>query len=154
MAKQTSPLWLSLPALLLVYATFGWLIKAWEVPPNRLVIFAGTTMLVNLMAISPYRLVETLLNGIFGANVRALFVLMASATLVVVMFTWLPIVYYAVLLLVATLLLSMDLQGMGWAKGWNFVTIVICQIVGLGIGFGCNIFWWRAFQYWQHLLPA
>jgi hypothetical protein len=154
MPKQHSPLWFSLSALLLVYATFGWLSKTWEIQPNRLVVLALTSILVNMVAVSPYDLLETILNGIFGANIRSLFVLMACSTLLVVMFTWLPIVYYALLMLVSSLLLSMDLYGLGWGRGWKFVTLVICQMIGLGIGFGCNIFWLRAMEYWQHLKPS
>jgi hypothetical protein len=154
MPKKTSPLWLSIPALLMVYAAFGWLGTTWQAQPNKIVILALTTILIDLIAVSPYRLVETLLSGIFGANVRSLFLLMACSTLLIVIFTWLPIVYYALLILVASLLASMDFYGLGWGRGLNFMTLAICQMLGLGIGFGCNIYWWRAVEYWQHLHPS
>jgi hypothetical protein len=109
------------------------------------------TILVDLIAVSPYRLLETFFAGIFGANLRSLLVVMACSTLLVVLFTWLPIVYYAALILAAALLLSMDFYARGWSRWLNFSGLLVCQMVGLGIGFGSNIDWLKAVKYLQSL---
>jgi hypothetical protein len=149
--RQRSPLWVSIPIVLFIHGTFGWLGSAWHLQPNRLVILLLTTVLVDLVAVSPYRLLEILFAGVFGANLRSLLVVMACSTLLVVLFTWLPIVYYAALMLIAALLLSMDFYARGWSRWLNFSGLLVCQMVGLGIGFGSNIDWLKAVKYLQSL---
>jgi hypothetical protein len=151
-SQQRSPLWMSVPIVLLIYCTFGWIgASSWQLQPNRLAILCFTTIVVDLVAVSPYRLLEILFAGIFGANVRSLLIVMACATLMVVMFTWLPIVYYAALMLAASLLMSMDLATMGWGRWQACIGLMVCQIIGLGIGFGSNIDWLRVMKYLQSL---
>jgi hypothetical protein len=150
-SRQRSPLWISIPIVLIIYGTFGWLGAAWQLQPNRLIILLLTTILVDLIAVSPYRLIEALFAGIFGANLRSLLVVMASTTLLVVLFTWLPIVYYVALMFAAALLLSMDFYARGWNRWLNFSGLLVCQMVGLGIGFGSNIDWLKAVKYLQSL---
>ena len=138
--------------MLLIYGTFGWLNSAsWQLQPSRLIILCLTTILVDLIAVSPYRLLEILFTGIFGANIRSLLVVMACSTLLVIMFTWLPIVYYAALMLVASLLMTMDLATKGWGRWQSFFSLLVCQISGLGIGFGSNIDWVKTLKYLQSL---
>lgn len=150
-SRQRSPLWVSIPIVLIIYGTFGWLGSAWNVQSNRLIILFLTTILVDLIAVSPYRLLETLFTGIFGANLRSLLVVMACSTLLVVLFTWLPIVYYVTLMLAAALLLSMDFYARGWPSWLTFSGLLVCQMVGLGIGFGSNIDWLKVVKYLQSL---
>jgi hypothetical protein len=147
-----SPLWISIPVILLIYGTFGWISSsAWQTQPSRLIMLCITTILVDLIAVSPYRLLEILFTGLFGANMRSLLIVMACSTLVVMLFTWLPIVYYAALMLAASLLMTMDLALFGWGRWPNFMALLLCQIVGLGVGFGSNIDWLRAMKYLQSL---
>jgi hypothetical protein len=147
-----SPLWISIPVILLIYGTFGWISSsAWQTQPSRLIILCITTILVDLIAVSPYRLLEILFTGLFGANMRSLLIVMACSTLAVILFTWLPIVYYAALMLAASLLMTMDLALFGWGRWPNFMALLLCQIVGLGVGFGSNIDWLRAMKYLQSL---
>jgi hypothetical protein len=147
-----SPLWMSVPIVLLIYGTFGWIgSSSWQLQPSRFIILCLTSILVDLIAVSPYRLLEILFAGIFGANIRSLLIVMACATLLVVMFTWLPIVYYATLMLAASLLMTMDLATKGWGRWQSFIGLTVCQIIGLGIGFGSNIDWVRTMKYLQSL---
>jgi hypothetical protein len=151
-SRQRSPLWLSLPIMLLIYGTFGWISSSfWQLQPSRFLILCFITVLVDLVAVSPYRLLEILFAGVFGANVRSLLIVMACSTLLVVMFTWLPIIYYAALILAASLLMSMDLSTQGWGHWQKFIGLLVCQIIGLGIGFGSNIDWLRTMKYLQSL---
>jgi hypothetical protein len=151
-SQQRSPLWLSIPIVLLIYGTFGWIGSSnWQLQPIRFIILCLTTILVDLVAVSPYRLLEILFAGVFGANIRSLLIVMACSTLVVMLFTWLPIVYYAALMLSASLLMSMDLTTKGWSRGPNFFALLVCQLIGLGIGFGSNIDWMRTMKYLQSL---
>jgi hypothetical protein len=151
-SQQRSPLWVSIPIILLIYGTFGWIgSSSWQSQPSRFIILFLITILVDLIAVSPYRLLEILFAGVFGANIRSLLIVMACSTLIVVMFTWLPIVYYATLMLAASLLMSMDLAIKGWGRWPNFLTILAFQIIGLGIGFGSNIDWVRTMKYLQSL---
>jgi hypothetical protein len=151
-SQQRSPLWMSIPIILIIYGTFGWIgSSSWQSQPSRLIILCFTTILVDLVAVSPYRLLETLFAGIFGANLRSLLIVMACSTLLVIMFTWLPVVYYAALMLAASLLMSMDLTTKGWGRWPKFFAILVCQMIGLGIGFGSNIDWVRTMKYLQSL---
>ncbi len=151
-SQQRSPLWMSIPILLLIYGTFGWIgSSSWQLQPNRFIILCFTSLLVDLIAVSPYRLLEILFAGIFGANIRSLLIVMACATLLVVVFTWLPIVYYATLMLAASLLMTMDLATRGWGRLQCFIGLMVCQTIGLGIGFGSNIDWVRTIKYLQSL---
>ena len=142
--------------LLSVYAAIGWLVQSWRLAYNSLVLLLGITLLVNLVAIFPYRLLEVLLTGVFGANLRSLFVVMATATLAVVIITWLPIIYYVLLLLVATLLLSLNFYELAYNHWQSFLLLMVCQMVGLGIGLVGNIYWWRGVEYLQryHFLSS
>jgi hypothetical protein len=138
--------------MLLIYGTFGWISSSfWQLQPSRFLILCFITVLVDLVAVSPYRLLEILFAGVFGANVRSLLIVMACSTLLVVMFTWLPIIYYAALILAASLLMSMDLSTQGWGHWQKFIGLLVCQIIGLGIGFGSNIDWLRTMKYLQSL---
>jgi hypothetical protein len=151
-SQQVSPLWISIPVIMLVYGTFGWLGGGtWQLQPSRLIILLLTTLLIDLIAVSPYRLLEIFFAGVFGANLRSLLVVMACSTLIVVLFTWLPIVYYATLILVTALLLRMDLYARGWGRWLSFSALIVCQMAGLGIGFGSNIDWLRVLKYLQSL---
>jgi hypothetical protein len=151
MSPQKSSLWISIPVILVVYGTFGWLGISWQNQPSRLIILSLTTILIDLIAVSPYRLLEILFAGIFGANLRSLVIVMACSTLLVVLFTWLPIVYYAALMLASTLLLCMDLYERGWGRQASFFALLVCQMVGLGIGFGSSFDWLRIMKYLQSL---
>jgi hypothetical protein len=147
-----SPLWISITVMLFIYGTFGWIASsAWQLQPNRIIILCVTSIMVDLVAVSPYRLLEILFTGLFAANIRSLLIVMACATLLVMLFTWLPIVYYAALILAASLLVTMDLAPLGWGHWPNFIALLLCQIVGLGVGFGSNIDWLRAMKYLQSL---
>jgi hypothetical protein len=138
--------------MLFIYGTFGWIgSSSWQTQPIRLIILCLITILVDLIAVSPYRLLEILFAGIFGANIRSLLIVMACATLLVVMFTWLPIVYYATLMLTASLSMTMDLATKGWGRWPSFFSLVLCQVIGLGIGFGSNIDWVRTMKYLQSI---
>jgi hypothetical protein len=94
---------------------------------------------------------DTLLQGMFGANVRSLFFVMGLATFLVIILTKLPIFAYVLLILTTALLMSIDLHERYMSRITNFFLLIICQILGWGLGFGGNIFWWRAVHYWQHL---
>jgi hypothetical protein len=143
---------MSIPIMLLIYGTFGWIgSSSWQLQPSRLIILCLTSILVDFIAVSPYRLLEILFAGIFGANIRSLLIVMACSTLLVMMFTWLPIVYYAALMMAASLLMSMDLATKGWRRWQSFISLMVCQISGLGIGFGSNIDWVRTMKYLQSL---
>jgi hypothetical protein len=151
-SQQRSPLWMSIPIVLLIYGTFGWIgSSSWQSQPSRLIILCLTTILIDLIAVSPYRLLEILFAGIFGANIRSLLIVMACSTLLVILFTWLPIVYYAALMLAANLLMSMDLATKGWVRWQSFICLLVCQTIGLGMGFGSNIDWVRTMKYLQSL---
>ncbi len=141
-----------MPIVLLIYCTFGWIgASSWRAQPSRLIILCFTTIIVDFIAVSPYRLLEILFAGVFGANIRSLLIVMACATLMVVMFTWLPVVYYAALMLAAGLLMSMDLATMGWGRLPSFIGLMTCQVIGLAVGFGSNIDWLRVMKYLQSL---
>jgi hypothetical protein len=151
-SSPRSPLWLSISIVLLIYGTFGWIgSSSWQLQPSRLIILCLITILVDVIAVSPYRLLEIFFAGVFGANLRSLLIVMACSTLLVVLFTWLPIVYYATLMLAASLLMSMDLASLGWGRSPNFLALLVCQIIGLGIGFGSNIDWLHLYLYLQRL---
>jgi hypothetical protein len=132
-----------------VFAAMGWMVQTWHVSRNGLLWLLALTLLVNTVAVFPYRLVEILLTGIFGASFRSLIVVMATATLAVVIITWLPIVYYVLLILMATSLLSLDFYELEYKPWQSFLLLVVCQMVGLGIGLVGNIYWWRGVEYLQ-----
>jgi hypothetical protein len=149
MTNSRPHLLFSIFMLLSVFAAMGWMIQTWHVSRNGLLWLLAITLLVNIVAIFPYRLVEILLTGIFGASFRSLLVVMATATLTVVMIAWLPIVYYLLLILVATLLLSLDFYELEYSHWQSFLLLVVCQMMGLGIGLVGNIYWWRGVEYLQ-----
>jgi hypothetical protein len=53
--------------------------------------------------------------------------------------------------LAASLLMTMDLATRGWGRWQSFIGLTVCQIIGLGIGFGSNIDWVRTMKYLQSL---
>jgi hypothetical protein len=150
MPRSKSPLRLSGALLVLSYAIFGWLSVTWRLP-TPWVILVTMTVLANLIAIYFDRAMDTLLQGMFGANVRSLFCVMGLATFLVIILTKLPIFSYVLLIFATALLMSMDLHERYMSRITNFFLLIICQILGWGLGFGSNIFWWRAVHYWQHL---
>jgi hypothetical protein len=146
-SQRKPPILFSLTMLLLVYAAFGWLIKSWAVSSRWAIIFALMTVVVNLIAVNPFRLLEIFFTGIFGVDVRSLFLVMASATMLVVFVTWLPIVYYVCLMLVAALLPSLDFYELQYSRIKSFLLLLVCQMGGLGLGLVGNIYWWRGVEY-------
>jgi hypothetical protein len=149
MPKPRSQILLSLPLLLVVYAALGWLVKDWHVSRDSLLLLLLVTFVVDIMAIYPYQLLEIFFTGVFGADWKSLFLVMATATLLVMIITWLPIVYYVLLMLTATLLLSLDFHELQYNHWQSFLLLVVCQMVGLGLGLVGNIYWWRGIEYLQ-----
>jgi hypothetical protein len=137
----------SLAMLLLVYGAFGWLIKSWQVSSKGVIMFALITVVVDFIAVNPFRLLEIFFTGIFGVDVRSLFLVMASATMLVVLVTWLPIVYYIFLMLIAALLPSLDFYELQYNRIKSFLLLLVCQMGGLGLGLVGNIYWWRGVEY-------
>jgi hypothetical protein len=135
--------------LLTVYASLGWLAEDWHVSRNTLLLLLLVTLIVNIIAIYPYQLIEVFFVGVFGADFRSLFLVLAVATLMVVIITWLPIVYYVLLVLIATMLLSLDFYELQYNHWQSFLLLVVCQMVGLGLGLVGNIYWWRGLEYLQ-----
>jgi hypothetical protein len=152
MPRSKSPLWLSGALLIFTYTIFGWLSASWQVP-SRWVILVTITLFADILATYFDQAMNIFLQGMFGANVRSLFCVMGLATLTVIMMTKLPIFIYASLILAVALLFSIDSYEVGMNHLANFMLLVICQIFSLGLGFGSNIFWWRAVHYWQSLHP-
>lgn len=149
MTQSRSHLLFSIFMLFSVFAAMGWMVQTWQVYRNGLLWLLGITLLVNIIAVFPYRLMEIFLTGIFGASFKSLLVVMATATLIVVMIAWLPIVYYVLLILIATLLLSLDFYELEYNHWQSFLLLVVCQMMGLGIGLVGNIYWWRGVEYLQ-----
>jgi hypothetical protein len=149
MPQPRSQILLSLPLLLLVYAALGWLVKDWHVSGDKLVLLLLITFVVDVIAIYPYQLLEIFFVGVFGADWRSLFLVMATATLMVAIIAWLPIVYYVLLVLTATLLLSLDFYELQYNRWQSFLLLIVCQMVGLGLGLVGNIYWWRGVEYLQ-----
>ncbi len=149
MFRSQSPLWLSGAFLILTYAILGWLSATWQ-SPSRWIILVTITLLANMIATYFDRAMDTLLRGMFGASMWSLFFVMLLATFLVIILTKLPIFTYALLVLVTALFWSIDLHELGRSRLANFSLLLIGQICGWGLGFGGNIFWWRAVYYWQH----
>jgi hypothetical protein len=149
MPQPRSQILLSLPMLLTVYASLGWLVEDWHVSRNSLLLLLLVTLIVNIIAIYPYQLIEVFFVGVFGADSRSLFLVLAAATLMVAIITWLPIVYYVLLILIATMLLSLDFYELQYNHWQSFLLLMVCQMVGLGLGLVGNIYWWRGLEYLQ-----
>ncbi len=149
MTQSRSHLLFSIFMLLSVFAAIGWMIQTWHVALSGLLWLLFVMLLVNIMAVFSYRLVEILLTGIFGASFKSLLVVMATATLTVMIIAWLPIVYYVLLILCATLLLRLDFYELEYNHWQSFLLLVVCQMMGLGIGLVGNIYWWRGVEYLQ-----
>jgi hypothetical protein len=147
--QSRSHLLFSIFMLSSVFAAMGWMVQTWNVSRNGLLWLLALTLLVNIVAVFPYRLVEILLTGIFGASFRSLLVVMGTATLAVVIIAWLPIVYYVLLILIATLLLRLDFYELEYNHWQSLLLLVVCQMMGLGIGWVGNIYWWRGVEYLQ-----
>ncbi len=152
MPRSKSPLWLSGAFLILTYAIFGWLSANWHLP-SRWVVLITITIMADTIAIYFDQAIDTLLKGMFGASLWSLFCVMGLATFLVIILTKLPIFIYTSLVLATALLWSIDLHELNISRFSNFILLVICQIFGLGLGFGGNIFWWRVVHYWQHFHP-
>jgi hypothetical protein len=150
MPRSKSPLWLSGAFLILIYAIFGWLSMNWHLP-TRWVMLGVVTVIANIVATNFDRSINTLLKGMFGASMWSLVCLMGLVTFLVIILTKLPIFMYSLLILATALLFSMDLHALSISRLYNFITLLICQIFGWGLGFGGHFLWWRSFQYWQHL---
>jgi hypothetical protein len=149
MTQSRSHLLVSFFILLSVFAAMSWMAQTWYVARHGLLWLFVITLLVDIVAVFPYRLVETLLIGVFGASFRSLLVVMAMATMTVMIVAWLPIIYYVSLILFATLLLSLDFHELEYNQWQSFLLLVVCQMVGLGIGLVSNIYWWRGVEYLQ-----
>jgi hypothetical protein len=150
MPRSKSPLWLSGALLILTYAIFGWLSVTWSLP-YRWIMLITITLFSNVLATHFDQAVDTLIQGMFGATASSLFCVMGLATFLVIILTKLPIFTLVLLILATALFWSIDLNELNVSRSYNFLLLVICQMLGLGLGFGSNIFWWRAVYYWQHL---
>jgi hypothetical protein len=149
MTQSRPHLLFSIFMLLAVFAAMGWMAQTWYAARNGLLWLLVITLLVDVVAVFFYQLVEILLTGIFGASFKSLLVVMATATLTVMIVAWLPIVYYVLLILVATLLLSLDFYELEYNHWQSFLLLLVCQMMGLGIGLVGNIYWWRGVEYLQ-----
>ncbi len=149
MPRSKSPLWLSGAFLILTYAIFGWLSTTWHLP-SRWVVLIIITIIANIVATNFDRSMDTLLKGMFGASMWSLLCLTGLMTFLVVILTKLPIFAYSLLVLATALMLSIDLHELSISRLSNFIMLLICQISGLGLGFGVHWLWLRSMQYWQH----
>jgi hypothetical protein len=152
MTKPRTHLIFSILMLFSVFAAMGWLLQAWQATGNILLLLVVVTVTVNIVAVFFHQLMEVLLTGIFGANFKSLFVVMATTTLVVTIAAFLPIAYYVLLILMATLLLRLDFYELDYNRWQSFLLLTVCQMMGLGIGLVGNIYWWRVVQYLQRYL--
>ncbi len=150
MTRSKSPLWLSGAFLILTYAIFGWLSVTWQ-QPSRWILLATITFIANLIATYFDRAMDILLRGMFGASMWSLFCVLGLATFVVIILTKLPIFAYSSLILGTALFWSIDVHEFGRGRLFNFMLLAICQIFGLGLGFGSNNLWWRAVHYWPQV---
>jgi hypothetical protein len=160
---------LSVPLTLVVFGAIGWLARdmgwlaiyqdigtlaqTWQTYRHPALFLLTAILAIDLLCLYPYRLLETFLTGVFGGNIRALTVVMASAVFLVVIVTWLRIIYYILLLLTATLLLRLDLHELRYSRWQSFGLILICQTAGLGLGWMGNVLLWRGLEYWQRHFP-
>lgn len=146
-SQRRTNLLLSITLLVVLYGAFGWLVKSWQVPPKWLIMLAVTTLVVDIIAVYPYRLIEIFFTGIFGVDWRSLILVAGMATMMVVIIAWLPIVYYVLLMLTATLLLRLDFYELKYSQLQSFLLLIVCQMGGLGLGLVGNIYWWRGVEY-------
>jgi hypothetical protein len=149
MPRSKSPLWLSGAFLILTYAIFGWLAITWQLP-SRWVVLVVVTIIANIVATNFDRSMNTLLKGMFGASMWSLICLMGLVTFLVIILTKLPIFMYSSLILATALLLSIDLHESSLSRFSNFMTLLICQILAFGLGFGGHTLLFRSVYYWQH----
>jgi hypothetical protein len=143
MSRSKSPLWLSGALLISTYAIYGWLSTTWHLPV-RWIILVAITLLVNIIAIYFDRVIDILVQGVFGANTRSLLSVMGLATLYVIILTKLPIFASVALALATALLMSIDLNERSISRRRNFIWLTIGQICGWGMGFVGHIWWEQA----------